>query len=269
MKILVFIKHVPDTETRVRLAGSGAQAQALDESDFKYMVNPYDEFAIEEAIQVRDRAGAGEVVVVSLGPVRCQEAIRKALAMGADAGIWIGTEGTDERSLDSGIIAAALARIVQEEQPHVVFTGQKAIDDDCGHIGPMIAEKLGWPHVQVVNRIEWNGDFTRANVSREVEGGMVEVYDLAMPAVLGAHKSLNQPRFPSLPGIIKAKKKPLRETKLADLMTAAGISLQPTTRVVSYALPPEKAPGKVFKGKPVGDMVKDVVGLLRSEAKVI
>lgn len=261
MKILVFLKHVPDTETKIKLAGGGAQ---LDEADFKYMVNPYDEFAIEEAIQLKSKVGAEEVIVASLGPARVQEAIRKGLAMGADRGIWVNSEGVDPTSLDSLVVARSLASVAQEEAPDIVLLGQKAIDDDAGHVGPMLAELIDAPHVQVVNQVEVKADKSGLEISREVEGGMTEVYSASFPVVLGAHKSLNEPRFPSLPGIMKAKKKPLKEIKFAD--TQAG---QPTTRVRKYALPPEKQPGKVFKGQPVEQMVKEVVGLLRSEAKVI
>ena len=261
MKILVFVKHVPDTETRIKVTQAGA---SLDESDYKYMVNPYDEFAIEEAILTKPKIGAEEIVVVSMGPARCQEAIRKAMAMGADSGVWISTEGADEAEIDSLVTAKALAKVAAEENARVIFTGQKAIDDDCGHVGPMVAELLGMPHVQVVTSISFKDSNNVATVAREVEGGMVEVYDITLPAVFGAHKSLNEPRFPSLPGIMKAKKKPLKELKLSDL-----ISSKAQMRVTKYELPPEKKPGKIFKGKPVEEMVKEVVGLLRSEAKVI
>lgn len=269
MKILVFVKHVPDTETRIKMAGGAATAAVLDEADFKYMVNPYDEFAIEEALAIKTKTNAEEVVAASLGPTRCQEAIRKALAMGADSGIWISTEGVAESSLDSGVVAAALAQVARDVKAQIIFTGQKAIDDDCGHIGPMVAEHLGIPHVQVVTAVNLNSSSSQAMVSREVEGGMVENYEVTLPAVLGAHKSLNQPRFPSLPGIMKAKKKPLNELTLAAVLAAAGKANSPTTRIIGYELPPEKQPGRIFKGKPTEAMVKEVVGLLRSEAKVI
>jgi electron transfer flavoprotein beta subunit len=269
MKILVFVKHVPDTETRIKLSGGGASAATLDDKDFKYMVNPYDEFAIEEAILTKDKVGAGEIVAITMGPTRSQEAIRKALAMGADSGIWINTDGIDESRVDSTVTALVLAHVAREQQPQIIFVGQKAIDDDCGHIGPMLAEALGMPHVQVVTKIEMTGGNTTARVAREVEGGMIEVYDVSLPAVLGTHKSLNLPRFPSLPGIMKAKKKPLQELRFDDVVAAGAIQSTPAARTISYELPPEKAAGKIFKGKPVSDMIKEVVGLLRTEAKVI
>ena len=259
MKILVLVKHVPDTETKIKLASGGKN---LDDSEFKYMVNPYDEFAIEEAVRTQEKH-TGESVVVSLGPTRVQEGMRKAMAMGIDRGVWINTEGHSSE-LDSFLIASALAKVITEEKPDVVFVGQKAIDDDAAHVGPMLAELCGMPHVQVVTKVEWTQAGQTARVEREVEGGMVEVYEVTAPVVLGAHKSLNEPRFPPLPGIMKAKKKPLAEKKLSELISGSAL-----TAVKSYSLPAEKSPGKVFKGEPLPDMVKKVVGLLRSEAKVI
>ena len=259
MKILVLVKHVPDTETKIKL---GAGGKTLDDSEFKYMVNPYDEFAIEEAVRTQEKQ-TSESVVVSVGPARVQEAIRKALAMGIDRGVHISTDGFSGE-IDSVTVATALAKVVAEENPDVVFVGQKAIDDDSAHIGPMLGELAGFAHLQVVTKIEWQNGGKSARVEREVEGGMVEVYDVQGPMVLGAHKSLNEPRFPSLPGIMKAKKKPMAEKKLAELATGGAL-----VETRSFALPPEKAPGKVFKGEPLDQMVAKVVGLLRTEAKVI
>jgi electron transfer flavoprotein beta subunit len=259
VKILVLVKSVPDTETKIKLGSGG---KTLDEAEFKYMVNPYDEFAIEEAVRTQEK-WPGESVVVSMGPTRCQEAIRKALAMGVDRGVWLNTEGF-AGEVDSLATAKLIAKIVKEEAPDVVFAGQMAIDDYASHIGPMVAELTGMPCIQVATKIEWKEGGKSARVEREVEGGMVEVYDVQTPFVLGAQKSLNEPRFPSLPGIMKAKKKPLAEKKIADLGVDAAV-----VETLGFALPPEKAPGKVFKGEPVEQMVQKVVGLLRSEAKVL
>jgi electron transfer flavoprotein beta subunit len=259
VKILVLVKHVPDTETKVKLASGG---KSLDDSEFKYMVNPYDEFAIEEAVRTQEKH-TGESVVVSMGPTRVQEGMRKAMAMGIDRGVWINTEG-HSGELDSFCVASALSKVVLEEKPDVVFLGQKAIDDDSAHIGPMLAELCAMPHIQVATKIEWQDGAQSARVEREVEGGMMEIYDVKVPMVLGAHKSLNEPRFPPLPGIMKAKKKPLAEKKISEVLSDS-----PLVTVRSFALPSEKAAGKVFKGEPLPDMVKKVVGLLRSEAKVI
>lgn len=258
MKILVLVKHVPDTETRIKLASNG---KSLDEADFKYMVNPYDEFAIEEAVKAQEKF-TGESVVVSVGPSRVQEAMRKALAMGIDRAIWVNTDGSGE--LDSMSVAHAIAKIVVEEKPDVVFAGQKAIDDDSAHIAPMVAEFAGLPHIQVVTKIDWTEGGKGAHIEREVEGGMVEVYDVSGPVVLGAHKSLNTPRFPSLPGIMKAKKKPMTERKFSEFGASAAV-----VEVRQFSLPPEKAPGQIFKGEPVEVMVQKVVAALRNTSKVI
>jgi electron transfer flavoprotein beta subunit len=262
MKIVVLIKHVPDTETRIKLGASGA---SLDAAEFKYMVNPYDEFAIEEAVRTQEKQG-GESVVISAGPTRCQEALRKALAMGIDRAIWINTEAVAGQ-IDSTYLAGVLAQACKEESPDVVFAGQMSIDDAASHIGPMVGEYLGVPSLQIVTKIQWQEGAKSAVVEREVEGGMVEVYNVQTPFVVGANKSLNEPRFPSLPGIMKAKKKPLAEKSASELASAAGI--KSLVQYATYALPAEKAQGKIFKGKPVEEMVKEVVQLLRSEAKVI
>jgi electron transfer flavoprotein beta subunit len=259
VKILALVKHVPDTETKIKI---GAGNKTLDDADFKYMVNPYDEFAIEEAVRTQEKQ-TGESVVVSVGLSRSQEAIRKALAMGIDRGIWVNTEGY-AGEIDSLSLAKVIAKIVQEEKPDVVFAGQMAIDDYSSHIGPMVAELCGMPSIQVVTKIEWKDGGKSARVEREVEGGMIEVYDVQTPMVLGAQKSLNEPRFPSLPGIMKAKKKPLAEKKIAEFALET-----PVVQTLQWTLPAEKAPGKVFKGEPVEKMVQQVVAALRQEAKVL
>lgn len=259
LKIVVLVKHVPDTETKIRLAGGG---KSLDESEFSYMLNPYDEFAVEEAIKTQQKFG-GESVVISMGPARVQESLRKSLAMGIDRAIWVNTEG-GPAYLDSWCVANALTTVLKAEAPDIVFCGQKAIDDDTSHIGPMVGELMGIPHVQVVAKLEWQEGGKKALVEREVEGGMVEVYEVGTPVILGAHKSLNTPRFPTVPNIMKAKKKPMDEKKVGDVL-----SVQPLVEIRGFQLPPEKAPGKVFKGEPVETMVARVVQLLRTEAKVL
>ena len=258
MKILVLVKHVPDTETRIKLSNGG---KSLDTSEFKYMVNPYDEFGIEEAIRTQEKLG-GESVVVTVGPARCQDALRKALAMGIDRAIWVNAEETALQ--DSFTTASVLAEIVKQEAPDVVFAGQMAIDDYASHIGPMLGELTGLPSIQVVTKIEWSDGGKTATVEREVEGGMVEIYKVTAPLIIGAHKSLNEPRFTSLPGIMKAKKKPLVEKALAEFG-----NIEAKVQILSCTLPEDKAPGKVFKGESVEEMVKKVVGLLRTEAKVL
>ncbi|WP_186647408.1 electron transfer flavoprotein subunit beta/FixA family protein [Fluviispira vulneris] len=259
MKILVLAKHVPDTETVIKISGGG---KTIDESDFKYMVNPCDEYAMEEAIRTQDKL-KGESVVVSVGPSRAQETIRKALAMGMDRGVWINTEGYTG-ALDSYSVALAISKVVAEEKPDVIFAGLNTIDEGAGNVGPMVAEFAGMPSLVNISKLEWQNEGKSVRAERDVESGIVEVYEAQTPLLIAPHQNLNDPRFPSLPGIMKAKKKPIAEKKAADLITEKA-----KVEVRTYKLPPEKAPGKIFKGKPVEEMVMEVVKLLRSEAKVI
>lgn len=259
MKILVLAKHVPDTETIIKISAGG---KSFETADFKYMVNPCDEYAMEEALRTQEKF-QGESVVVCLGPAYSQETIRKALAMGMDKGIWINTEGY-AGTLDSFLVAQAISKIVAEEKPDVIFAGLNTIDEGAGNVGPMVAEFAKIPSLINISKLEWQNEGKTLRAEREVEGGIVEIYEAQTPILIAPHQNLNDPRFPSLPGIMKAKKKPITEKKFSELVTE-----QPKVEITSYKLPPEKAPGKIFKGKPVEEMVKEVVSLLRSEAKVI
>ncbi len=259
MKILVLAKHVPDTETVVKIASGG---KSIDESDFKYMVNPCDEYAMEEAIRTQEKF-KGESIVVTIGPSRSQETIRKALAMGIDRGVWINTEGFSG-ILDSYSIALAISKVVAEEKPDLIFAGLNTTDEGAGNVGPMVAEFAGIPSLVNISKIEWQNEGKSLHGERDVEGGIVEIYEAQLPLLIAPHQNLNDPRFPSLPGIMKAKKKPIAEKKASDLITEKA-----KVEIHNYKLPPEKAPGKIFKGKPVEEMVTEVVKLLRSEAKVI
>jgi electron transfer flavoprotein beta subunit len=261
MKILVLIKQTPDTETKIRLSGDG---KSIEQGDIKYIINPYDEFAIEEALKLKEKIGAGEVVIASFAGEAAKELIVKGLAMGGDRGLLINSSGHEHT--DSLGVAKVLSAAIKAEKADIVFCGKQAIDDDNMHVGTMVAELLGWPHVNVVTKFDLSG--TTARVEREVEGGQVEVYDVTLPAIFGAHKSLNTPRYASLPGIMKAKKKPF------DLKTPADVGVDPSTLkpkalVKGYRYPSEKPKGKVFAGEPVEVMVEKVVKLLREEAKVI
>ena len=259
MKILVLAKHVPDTETVIKIVSGG---KSIDEADFKYMVNPCDEYAMEEAIRTQEKF-KGESVVISVGPARSQETIRKGLAMGIDRGVWINTEGFSS-TLDSYSVALAISKVVAEEKPDLIFVGLNTTDEGAGNVGPMVAEFARIPSLINISKIEWQNEGKALRAFRDVEGGIVEVYDAQLPLLIAPHQNLNDPRFPSLPGIMKAKKKPIAEKKAADLITDKA-----KVEVRQYKLPPEKAPGKIYKGKPVEEMVAEVVKLLRSEAKVI
>ncbi|HEX5036546.1 MAG TPA: electron transfer flavoprotein subunit beta/FixA family protein [bacterium] len=258
MKTVVLIKQVPDTETKIRIK---ADQSGIETDGIKYILSPYDEFAVEEALKTKEKAG-GEVVVMSLGPARCVEAIRTALAMGADRGIHIDDAGLN--NMDSFVTAKILAAALKNESPNVVFCGKQAIDDDSAQVPQMVAEFLNMPQVMIVEKFELNATKNGATVSRKVGGGSTEVYDIEFPAIFGAEKGLNTPRYASLPGIMKAKTKPLATLKASDLLGEA----KPKTTNVNFRLPPERKAGKVLQGEPE-QVVKELVKLLREEAKVI
>lgn len=261
MKILVFLKKTPDTESKITISSNNA---AIESGDVKYIINPYDEYAIEEAIQIKEKVAGTEVVIASFGDESVRELIIKGLAMGGDRGLLISNDGL--ANLDSLGVAKVLAAAVKAEKADLVLVGKQAIDDDNSHVGPMLAELLDWAHVNVVNKLILDG--TNATAEREAEGGHVEVYKFALPAIVGANKSLNSPRYAALPGIMKAKKKPFDVKKPADLGLDAG-ALKSKLNVTSYQYPPQKAAGQIFKGEPVDVMVGKVVKALREEAKVL
>jgi len=250
VKIAVCVKRVPDTETRIRIGGDGA---SIDEAGVKFIVNPYDEFAIEEALQRREKAGGGEVVVVALGPDAAQETIRSALAMGADRGVLL---KTDRIPADALAVAQALAAELKDGGYDLVLFGKMAVDDYNHGVGPMVAELLGLPCVTAISKLELDGG--KGVAEREIEGG-VEVAEFALPAVLTAEKGLNTPRYPALKGIMAAKKKPI-EVKPAALGEAR-------VAVTGLALPPDRKAGRIVGEGP--DAVTELVRLLRTEAKVL
>jgi electron transfer flavoprotein beta subunit len=263
MKILVLLKKTPDTETKIEI---GADGKAIDHSQTKFIINPYDEFAIEEALKTKEKLGAGEVIIASFGNDDTKELIVKGLAMGADRGLLVSNEGLE--NADSLTTAKALAAAIKQEEVGLVFCGKQGIDEDNMHVGTMVAELLDWPHVNVVDKFELEGE--AALVEREVEGGQVEVYEVGLPAVFGANKSLNTPRYASLPGIMKAKRKPFDRKTVSDLgLDPSDLQAGIRSEFASYEYPPEKAAGQVFQGEDLEEMVTKVVKLLREEAKVL
>ena len=250
MKIAVCIKRVPDTETRIRIAADGI---SVDESGVKFILNPYDEFAIEEALQRKEKAGGGEVVVVALGPEAAQETIRAALAMGADRGVLLRAEAVPADAL---LVAKALAAELKDGGYDLVLFGKVAVDDTAQVVGAMTAELLGLPCVTAITKLEIEGGTGTAQ--REIEGG-VEVVTFALPAALTCEKGLNNPRYPSLKGIMAAKKKPI-EVKPAALGAAR-------LNVKSLSLPADRKEGRIV-GEGVG-AVGELVRLLQQEAKVL
>ncbi|HYK81756.1 MAG TPA: electron transfer flavoprotein subunit beta/FixA family protein [Gemmatimonadales bacterium] len=250
MKVAVCVKRVPDSETRVKIASDG---KSLDEAGVKFILNPYDEFAVEEALRRREQAGAGEVVIVALGPAAAQETIRTALAMGADRGVLLQVE---RQPADGFEVAQALAAELRSGAYDLILCGKMAIDDYNHQVGPMVAELLGLPCVTAVAHLEIAG--ASGTAEREIEGG-VEVVEFPLPAVLTTDKGLNEPRYPALKGIMAAKKKPL-DVKPTSL-GAGGLE------ILGLAPPPERKAGKILGEGAAA--VPELVRLLREEAKVL
>jgi electron transfer flavoprotein beta subunit len=247
---VVCIKQVADTETRVKVSGDG---RTLDPAGVTWILNPYDEFAVEQALRVKEAQGSGEVVVVSLGGPGVQTTLRNALAMGADRAIHLRTETP---SPDGLAVARALAAEIKPLGPGVVWCGRQAVDDDAAQVGPMLAELLGLPCVTSIAKFELSGD--AAVVERDVEGGR-EIYDVSLPALFTTDKGLNEPRYASLKGIMAAKKKPIDE-KPAELGDA-------NLEFVTLELPAARAAGRVVgKG---ADAVPELIRLLHEEAKLL
>ncbi len=250
MKIAVCVKRVPDSEARIKV---GADKTSIDESGVKFTLNPYDEYAVEEALKLKEAAGSGEVVVVSVGGDAAQETMRTALAMGADRGILL---KTDAVGLDPLPVARALAAELKDGGYDLILFGKVAIDDYNHGVGVMVAELLELPCASAITELEI-GD-GKGKAEREIEGG-VEVVEFDLPGVITADKGLNEPRYPALRGIMLAKKKPL-EVKDASL-EADGLE------VVGLAPPPERKEGRIV-GEGVA-AVPALVDALRNEAKVL
>jgi electron transfer flavoprotein beta subunit len=262
MNIFVCVKQVPDTETKIVPTGDGS---FIETSSIKWIMNPYDEFAVEQALLVKQSNPAANVTVVRVGSVKDTEALRTAMAMGADDAVLV--EAAD--NLDSYSIAKALKGAIEKtgKKPDLILSGKQAIDDDALQVPQVLAEMMNLPSVTVIVGFEISG--TTVKVKREVEGGALEVYEMSTPCVLACNKGLNTPRYASLPGIMKAKKKPMAQYSLGD------VAVSEADRRVKYSqfrLPPEKPPGKKFDAMDPAkqkEVVAQVVGLLRTEAKVI
>ena len=245
MKIGVCIKQVPHTETRIRIAEDGV---SINPEGVNFVINPYDEYAVEEALRIREAQGGSEVVVLSVGTDKAEEALRTALAMGADRAVLI----TDEalRGSDLGGTATVLAQALAAEGVDLVLCGKQAVDDDCAAVGAMLAEKLGWPQATVATGLDLAGDGASARATLEIDGGSA-VTEVPLPAVVTAQKGLNEPRYPSLPGIMQARRKPLEKKGLADLQVdAAGVGTAAARiKLEKLASPPGAAPRPYSGGR--------------------
>jgi len=259
LKILVMVKQVPDTATQVKIS---ADPKAIETTGITWIVSPYDEFAVEEALRIKEKRAQGEVVAVSLGPDRAKEALRSCLAMGADRAIHL--LDTAWTGADTLTTARALAALLKQEAPGLAIFGRQAIDDDMGAVAAQTAELLGWPCASWIMEEAVDAEAKSVRVGRQVEGGL-EVFDIPLPAVLSAQKGLNEPRYPTLKGIMGAKKKEIKDLKAADLGIAAE---PPQLSIVKLEALPPRPPGRVLQGE-VKDSVHELVRSLREDAKAI
>lgn len=257
MNIYVIMKKTFDTEEKITL-----QNGKINEDGAEFIINPYDEYAIEEAIQLRD-ANSGEVTVVTIGGEESEKELRTALAMGCDKAVLINTED-DLLDGDQYTTSKILAEYFKDKDADLILGGNVAIDGGSGQVGPRLAELLDIPYVTTITKLEIDGN--KATVVRDVEGDS-EVIETTLPLLVTAQQGLNEPRYPSLPGIMKAKKKPLEELELDDLDLEED-DVEPKTKTIEIYMPAKKEAGKVLQGD-LDAQVKELVSLLRNEAKVI
>ena len=250
MKVLVAIKRVVDFNVKIRVK---ADQTGVDLANVKMSMNPFDEIGVEEAIRLKEKGVVTEIVAVSVGPKETQETIRTALAMGADRGILVNTGSQDVEPLT---VAKILAAIAKAEGPQLVILGKQAIDDDCNQTGQMLAQLMGWPQGTFASKVVIEGD--KAEVTREVDGGLQTVR-LTLPAIVTTDLRLNEPRYASLPNIMKAKKKPIDEKTPADF----GVEAAPRLKVLKVSEPAKRKGGTKVKS------VQELVEKLKNEAGVI
>ncbi|MBV6632032.1 MAG: electron transfer flavoprotein subunit beta/FixA family protein [Alphaproteobacteria bacterium] len=249
MKVLVPVKRVVDYNVKIRVKADGS---GVETANVKMSINPFDEIAVEEAVRLKEAGKVEEIVAVSLGVQQCQETLRTAMAMGADRGILVQTDDT----LEPLAVAKALKALVDKEQPQLVILGKQAIDDDSNQTGQMLAALLGWGQATFASKVELDSD--KATVTREIDGGLQTV-EVKLPAIISTDLRLNEPRYASLPNIMKAKKKPLDTMTPADL----GIDTAPRLTLVKVEEPPKREGGGKVSS------IEELVDKLKNEAKVI
>ncbi len=264
MNIIVCLKQVPDTETQIKV---GSDGQSIVTDDIKWVMNPYDEYGVEEALRIKEKFG-GEVTIVGLGPKRVTESIRTALAMGADKGMLISDEALE--GSDSLAVAKALAAAIKELDYDLLFSGQRGVDDDMGVVGANIAELLDIPQLSVIDKVEVAEDGKSVKVNRPIEGSTL-VIESPLPVLITTQKGLNEPRYASLPGIMKAKKKPFDEKTLSDLgLDAAEFGEGARkVKVLEIKPPPAREAGKIVEGETPQEKAAELAKLLHDEVKII
>lgn len=248
MKILVPVRRVPNPDVKVRVKADGS---GIDTEGVNFLVNAFDEYAIEEAVRNIEKSG-GEVVLVSVGPAACEETLRAGLALGATRAWLVETDA----SPDSGVVADVLAAVAKQENPDLIFTGKQSVDTDNNQASQMLAAKLGWPQACFAYKVELAGD--KAIVQREIDGGL-EVKEVSLPAVITADLRLNQPRYAALPQIMKAKKKEVKKSNFAEL----GVEGKSLTRLLGLEKPAARAAGQKVAS------VDALIDKLKNEAKVL
>ncbi len=263
MKIAVCIKQVPATESKIKPSSDGKE---IDRTGLSYVVNPYDEFGVEEALRIKERLESS-VTVVTMGTERAEEALRTCLALGADQAIHIKDDLL--RGGDAYGVALVLTTALMKEHYDIIFFGKQAVDDDSGAVGIHVAELMGLPHVAVINKLDLKPEEGRALASRQIEGA-TEMVNIKLPAVFTCQKGLNEPRYASLPGIMKAKQKPLTTLTLADLgVDKDAVGAKGAKLVVDCIKAPRvRSTGNIIDKNP-SESVEELVRLLRDEAKVL
>ena len=262
MNIVCCVKQVPDTETKIQI-----EAGAVSEKGVNWVVNPYDEFAVEEALRIKEKKG-GKVHVLTVGPARSQDALKTCLALGCDEATHLSDPAFD--GADSMAVAKTLAAAIQKIPCDLLLCGKQGVDLDCSQVPMILADLLKVPHASVVTKLEISEDGTKATAQKEVEGGKA-VIELTLPAVVTCQKGLNQPRYATLKGIMAVKKKKI------DAVGPAAVGADPAqvgaagskTAVLSVALPPDRQAGKMVQGETAQDKAASLAKLLREEAKVI
>ncbi|TPX40843.1 hypothetical protein SeMB42_g05850 [Synchytrium endobioticum] len=251
LRVLVAVKRVVDYAVKIRIVGA-----KVDTANVKHSMNPFDEIAIEEAVRLKEKNAVSEVISVTVGPPKAQETLRTSLAMGADRAVHVEVpDGTDVQPLQ---VAKVLKAVVEKEKPDLVILGKQAIDDDSNQTGQMLAGLLGWPQATFASKVEVEEAGKRLAVTREVDGGL-ETILVPTPAVVTADLRLNEPRFATLPNIMKAKKKPLAKMAPSEL----GVDIAPRIELLEVFEPPKRSAGKKV------ETVEELVNKLKNEAKVL
>lgn len=266
MKVLALAKYVPESTSNIRVKSDGT---GIETAGVKYVMNPFCEFAVEAALQFKEKnsAAAAEVTVLTLGPAAAVEVIRTAYAMGVDQGVHLCDDAFN--GLDEIATARVIAAAIKDSKFEVIFAGKHAIDYDSGQVGPALAEFLDIPHVGAVTAIQWGEGFKSATVRRRIEGAE-EVVEIQLPALITVEKGLCEPRYPSLPGLMKAKKRPVETKNAAAVgLSAADFAKEKVgTWMGEFTPPPPRAAGRILKGEPA-EMAKELVRILHEEEKVI